>query len=173
MDSSSSSSKMCIVYLPSSFFSPPNPINAPLVPEWLRGEDIESNGGPFVAHIQKQRCMAYYFWFGLWRALWLYWSTFRNLHHFQENTSDSTYPIPDTHVGGNARVALYAQNLFVSTFIKKRKMARKPFKFSRIARIYELIWQNQIFRMQHETCASGRLNISVSGNKVANKNNTL
>ena len=48
-------------------------------------------------------------------------------------------------------------------------MARKPFKFSRIARIYELIWQNQIFRMQHETCASGRLNISVSGNKVANK----
>ena len=67
----SSSSKMCIVYLPSSFFSPPNPINAPLVPEWLRGEDIESNGGPFVAHIQKQRCMAYYFWFGPWRVLWL------------------------------------------------------------------------------------------------------
>ena len=151
MDSSSSSSKMCIVYLPSSFFSPP----IQSMHHWFQndcGGRIYRVMGGLLWHISKSN--------DAWRIIsdlgslerydYVYWSTFRNLHHFQENTSDSTYPIPDTHVGSNARVALYAQNLFVSTFIKKRKMVRKPFKFSRIARIYELIWQNQIFRMQHE-----------------------
>ena len=37
--------------------------------------------------------------------------------------------------------------------------------FGSSARIYELIWQIQSFRMQHKTCAPGGLNIAASGNK--------
>ena len=37
--------------------------------------------------------------------------------------------------------------------------------FGGSARIYELIWQIQSFRMQHKTCAPGGLNIASSGNK--------